>query len=585
MTQNTGVPSVQASKLPGQPNQPQRMADGGIMRLAPGGFVSGDDMNAIARLKVSNPALYEQYKDNPEELARIAASLSSSMLTNLGESESQGLGGYNAQNSEGYVGKYQFGDARLTDFRDATGKDFTMEQFKDSPALQEEVVQWHQKDISDYADDTGLDEYKGQTINGVLINDDSIMAMAHLGGKSGMRQFIESGGEYNPADSNGTTLSAYGMKFSGQLQPDYSPGVIETTKLDGVPQGINAQPPGLLPQQPDYNPDAVKTGPLTFPNFVPKAYPGQQVQGGMGLGQILDPNATSIYGGYGRDPENPGFVERIAEGVGPFLDRASKGFPRYEGQSAFSGFMRDPNNPSGLDQYFIDVEERAQKKRDQNIDNIGRFNAAESQGNAMGAAAEVFTQPNPYEVKMQKKKDDAEAAELKLEREKRAKEEARMQKNQLSGIKALDKEGESFKSTASKLNQNQWLSLAQAGLTLMSTGDFGKAGQAGLSAYKDLTSIDLAKAKANTRKPIAGAYVTNLQKRVDNLLEERSMLKEPKKMPFLRGGAIDDPDKVARERINDQIAELERAINQAYRSAGININTTGSKNTAYDLTK
>ena len=560
MTQNTGVPSVQASKLPGQPNQPQRMADGGIMRLAPGGFVSGDDMNAIARLKVSNPALYEQYKDNPEELARIAASLSSSMLTNLGESESQGLGGYNAQNSEGYVGKYQFGDARLTDFRDATGKDFTMEQFKDSPALQEEVVQWHQKDISDYADDTGLDEYKGQTINGVLINDDSIMAMAHLGGKSGMRQFIESGGEYNPADSNGTTLSAYGMKFSGQLQPDYSPGVIETTKLDGVPQGINAQPPGLLPQQPDYNPDAVKTGPLTFPNFVPKAYPGQQVQGGMGLGQILDPNATSIYGGYGRDPENPGFVERIAEGVGPFLDRASKGFPRYEGQSAFSGFMRDPNNPSGLDQYFIDVEERAQKKRDQNIDNIGRFNAAESQGNAMGAAAEVFTQPDPYEVKMQKKKDDAEAAELKLEREKRAKEEARMQKNQLSGIKALDKEGESFKSTASKLNQNQWLSLAQAGLTLMSTGDFGKAGQAGLSAYKDLTSIDLAKAKANTRKPIAGAYVTNLQKRVDNLLEERSMLKEPKKMPFLRGGAIDDPDKVARERINDQIAELERAI-------------------------
>jgi len=587
MTQNTGVSNMQASKLPGQPNQPQRMADGGIMRLAPGGFVSGDDMNAIARLKVSNPALYEQYKDNPEELARIAASLSSNMLTNLGESESQGLGGYNAQNSEGYVGKYQFGDARLTDFRDATGKDFTMEQFKDSPALQEEVVQWHQKDISDYAGDTGLDEYKGQTINGVLINDDSIMAMAHLGGKSGMRQFIESGGEYNPADSNGTTLSSYGMKFSGQLQPDYSPGVIETTNLDGVPQGINAQPPGLLPRQPDYSPDAVKTGPLTFPNFVPKAYPGQQVQGGMGLGQILDPNATSVYGGYARDPENPGFVERISEnvseGIGPFLDRASKGFPRYEGQSAFSGFMRDPNNPSGLDQYFIDVEENARKKRDQNIDNIGRFNAAESQGNAMGAAAEVFTPPNPYEIKMQKKKDDAEAAILKLEREKRAKEEARMQKNQLSGIKALDKKDESFKATASKLDQNQWLSLAQAGLTLMSTGDFGKAGQAGLSAYKDLTSVDLAKAKANTRKPIAGAYVTNLQKRVDNLLEERSMLKEPKKMPFLRGGAIDDPDKVARERINDQIAELERAINQAYRSAGINLNTTGSKNSAYDV--
>ena len=69
-------------------------------------------------------------------------------------------------------------------------------------------------------DDTGLDEYKGQTINGVLINDDSIMAMAHLGGKSGMRQFIESGGEYDPADSNGTTLSDYGKKFGGSSEDE-----------------------------------------------------------------------------------------------------------------------------------------------------------------------------------------------------------------------------------------------------------------------------------------------------------------------------------------------------------------------------
>lgn len=577
MTQNTGVPSVQASKLPGQPNQPQRMADGGIMRLAPGGFVSGDDMNAIARLKVSNPALYEQYKDNPEELARIAVSLSSNMLTNLGESESQGLGGYNAQNSEGYVGKYQFGDARLTDFRDATGKDFTMEQFKDSPALQEEVVQWHQKDISDYAGDTGLDEYKGQTINGVLINDDSIMAMAHLGGKSGMRQFIESGGEYNPADSNGTTLSAYGMKFSGQLQPDYSPGVIETTKLDGVPQGINAQPPGLLPQQPDYNPDAVKTGPLTFPNFVPKAYPGQQVQGGMGLGQILDPNATSIYGGYGRDPENPGFVERISEnvseGIGPFLDSASK-------------IMRP------IDKQVARMEKIAKDKRDKR----GYEGALRAREEKYFGGREGYEYPNEVARLMggrayENKRiavEEKRQRDIELAKEANSIEEKKMQQNQ--GLTTLLKEekdskgdDKSFKSTASKLNQNQWLSLAQAGLTLMSTGDFGKAGQAGLSAYKDLTSIDLAKAKAGKSKPIAGAYVTNLQKRVDNLLEEREMLKDPEKLPFYKGGGMSDPDRVARERINDQIDELERAIDQAYRSAGININTTGNKNSAYDV--
>jgi hypothetical protein len=44
-----------------------------------------------------------------------------------------------------------------------------------------------------------------------------------------------------------------------------------------------------------------------------------------------------------------------------------------------------------------------------------------------------------------------------------------------------------------------------------------------------------------------------------------------------------DPDKTARERINDRIAELEQAIRQAYRSANINVNPTGSKNSAYDV--
>jgi len=584
MTQNTGVSNMQASKLPGQPNQPQRMADGGIMRLAPGGFVSGGDMNAIARLKVSNPALYEQYKDNPEELARIAASLSSNVLTQLGESESQGLGGYNAQNSEGFVGKYQFGDDRLTDFRDETGKDFTMEQFKASPALQEEVVQWHQKDISDYASDTGLDEYKGKTVNGVLINDDSIMAMAHLGGKSGMRQFIESGGEYNPADSNGTTLRDYGLKFSGQLNqtskllndPTTNPINQTSNSPDEVAQAIIAQKQGL------YAPDAIKTTeldkfyPNADPNFVPKVYPGQQVQGGMGLGQILDPNATSVYGGYGRDPENPGFVERISEnvseGIGPFLDSASK-------------IMRP------IDKQVARMEKIAKDKRDKR----GYEGALRAREEKYFGGREGYEYPNEvarlmggreYENKRiaveQKRQRDIELA-----KEANSIEEKKMQQNQ--GIKTLlekekdsKAEDESFKATASKLDQNQWLSLAQAGLTLMSTGDFGKAGQAGLSAYKDLTSIDLAKAKANTRKPIAGAYVTNLQKRLDNLLEERSMLKEPYERYGGFGKTV-DVDRVARERINDQIADIERAIDQAYRSAGININTTGNKNSAYDV--
>jgi len=547
---------MQASKLPGQPNQPQRMAEGGIMRLAPGGFVSGDDMSAIARLKISNPALYEQYKDNPEELARIAASLSSSMLTQLGESESQGSGGYNAENSEGYVGKYQFGNDRLKDFRKATGQDFTMEQFKASPALQEEVVQWHRGDILDYAKTKGLDAYKGQTINGVLINDDSMAAMAHLGGNSGMRQFIESGGEYNPADSNGTSLRDYGLKFSGQLNQTSKLLDDPTTKLnqtyyqypggaDEVAQAIMAQKQGL------YAPDAIKTTELgpDFNYSATNASGDPSGIGSLGIPGVLDDPTTK----FNQTPE---------------LSRARSAFQLQELDKTRNKNIAETIKAPDI---ISDPYRALNKETDPStFDRIKNF---------VGDNIELMPAPYSLVPYLLDKFGGDEKSETDLEKQNR------MQQRQLSGIKALPKEDKSFKATASKLGQSEWLALAQTGLTLMSDPNLANAGKAGLSAYKDLKAIDIAKAKANTRKPIAGAYVTNLQKRVDNLLAERELLKEPKKLSFLKGNAIDDPDKADRERINRQIAELERAINQAYRSAGININTTGSKNTAYDLTK
>ena len=42
----------------------------------------------------------------------------------------------------------------------------------------------------------------------------------------------------------------------------------------------------------------------------------------------------------------------------------------------------------------------------------------------------------------------------------------------------------------SKVDQDKWLALAQAGLTLMSTGDFGKAGSAGLAALRESGKAD-----------------------------------------------------------------------------------------------
>ena len=135
----------------------------------------------------------------------------------LGQSESGG--DYSARNDEGFVGKYQFGADRLTDFMSSTGKKFSMSQFQNSPALQEEVQGWHEDDILSFVADEGLDQYIGQQVGGVIISPDAMLSMAHLGGKSGMKKFIETDGEYNPADSNGTRLSDYGQKFSGQQSP------------------------------------------------------------------------------------------------------------------------------------------------------------------------------------------------------------------------------------------------------------------------------------------------------------------------------------------------------------------------------
>ena len=69
MAQDTGLAQaapVTPTQAP-QPQAPQMMSDGGIMKLQTGGTIS-----AIANLKVNHPEIYEEYKGNPESLALAA---------------------------------------------------------------------------------------------------------------------------------------------------------------------------------------------------------------------------------------------------------------------------------------------------------------------------------------------------------------------------------------------------------------------------------------------------------------------------------------------------------------------------------
>jgi len=147
-----------------------------------------------------------------------------SFRENLGQSESSG--NYAAKNSEGYTGKYQFGAARLADYMKANGTQFSMAEFQSNPGLQEQVQAWHEGDIIDFVSESGLDKFFGQTVGGVTITPGSVLGMAHLGGKTGMKKFIESGGSYDPADSNGTRLSDYGKKFESSANVSRPSGLV-----------------------------------------------------------------------------------------------------------------------------------------------------------------------------------------------------------------------------------------------------------------------------------------------------------------------------------------------------------------------
>jgi len=131
-------------------------------------------------------------------------------LERLTQSESSGDSNAEITIADGrrYVGALQFGDARLQDYKKATGSSFTQDEFKADSALQDKVAAWHIADIDKTIDGLG--------INTDGYNRDGLRAVAHLGGKHGMKKFVQSAGKYNPSDELGTSLQDYYDEFAVQ---------------------------------------------------------------------------------------------------------------------------------------------------------------------------------------------------------------------------------------------------------------------------------------------------------------------------------------------------------------------------------
>ena len=131
-------------------------------------------------------------------------------LERLTQSESSGDSNAQITIADGrrYVGALQFGDARLQDYKKATGSSFTQDEFKANTVLQDKVAAWHIADIDKAIDGLGL--------NTDGYDRDGLRAVAHLGGKGGMKKYVQSKGSYNPEDELGTSLLDYYDKFAVQ---------------------------------------------------------------------------------------------------------------------------------------------------------------------------------------------------------------------------------------------------------------------------------------------------------------------------------------------------------------------------------
>ena len=149
----------------------------------------------------------ESLQKEPEQL-ELMLNPEDAFMQKMEQSESSGRSDAEITIKDGrtFTGLYQFGEARLSDYRKATGAKFTTQEFKEDEALQRKVASWHFKDI-----DAAIDKL-GKEASG--FDRDGLKAVAHLGGIGGMRKFVRTKGQYDPQDELGTSLSKYYAKLS-----------------------------------------------------------------------------------------------------------------------------------------------------------------------------------------------------------------------------------------------------------------------------------------------------------------------------------------------------------------------------------
>jgi hypothetical protein len=142
---------------------------------------------------------------------------------------------YATVNEFGYLGRYQFGLARLSDFglceripgTAGMGNKcfrwrlpFSQDVFLTSCLLQDTIFNMHVGDLHKIVI-WRYQKYLGRDVDNTLVTTSGAVACMHLLGEGGLMHFVA--GE-DSTDANGTAASDYVRKFAGYLIPDDLPG-------------------------------------------------------------------------------------------------------------------------------------------------------------------------------------------------------------------------------------------------------------------------------------------------------------------------------------------------------------------------
>lgn len=164
------------------------------------------------------------------------------MAYNESYNKEKGTYNYSADNGKGYYGKYQFGKAALYDLgvmdrkqvgrnskgnptyqywftgREVQGKKINnLEDFFNNHAGQEQLMAEYTAKNWATIKKAGLDKLIGQTIHGINITKETLLAGAHLKGVGGLKQFLLK--NQDNYDGNNVAISAYMYEFQGAKDP------------------------------------------------------------------------------------------------------------------------------------------------------------------------------------------------------------------------------------------------------------------------------------------------------------------------------------------------------------------------------